>query len=688
MNEIVSYARPGKSYPLGATLEPNGVNFSVYSKSARRIELLFYDHVDDARPARAIQLDPRTHRTAYYWHVFVPGIRTGQIYAYRVHGPFAPHLGHRFDGTKVLLDPYGTCVLLPRHYDRAAACRPGPNDAYAAKNVVVDLGTYDWENDEPPKHSFARTIIYEMHVAGFTANINSCVAGEHRGTYAGLIEKIPYLTALGITAVELLPIFQFDADDAPVGRKNYWGYAPMNLFTPHRAYASNAADPMGPLNEFRDMVKALHRAGIEVLLDVVYNHTAEGNESGPCLSFRGFENGTYYVLERDRSRYANWSGTGNTLNASDAVVQRLISDSLRFWVEHMHVDGFRFDLASILTRDVNGHVTHYPPALWSIESNPVLARTKLIAEPWDAGGVYQVGNFPGDRWAEWNGRFRDDVRAFMKGERDTAARLPARLLASPDVYEHEEREAEQSINFVTCHDGFTLNDLVSYNEKHNESNGENNRDGSDDNHSWNCGVEGPTDDLQIEALRHRQVKNFLALTFISMGVPMLLMGDEVRRTQEGNNNAYSQNNPTSWFDWSLVDRHADILRFVQQLATWRHQLPDSDHTWTTTLAELLRQSRIDWHGVRLNEPDFGPDSHSISVTIQSPIIHLHIIVNAFWSELAFELPARPLGSPWHLFIDTGLPSPLDIFAPGDRPILETRPYTAVARSVIVLTHQE
>jgi isoamylase len=431
------------------------------------------------------------------------------------------------------------------------------------KNVVVDVSAYDWEGDAPLQRPSSQTIVYEIHVAGFTRHASSGVSEKTRGIYAGLVEKIPYLKRLGMTAVELLPVFQFDPQDSPPGLVNYWGYLPVSFFAPHQAYSSSR-DPVGAVDEFRDMVKALHRAGIEIFLDVVFNHTAEGDHHGPTLSFRGLDNATYYMLEADRSRYANYSGTGNTLNGNHPIVRRMILDSLRYWVETMHVDGFRFDLASVLDRDESGNVMPKPPVLWDIESDPVLAGTKLIAEAWDAAGLYQVGTFAGDSWKEWNGRFRDDVRSFFRGEDRTVDRMADRLIGSPSIYGHKDREPE-SVNFVTSHDGFTLNDLVSYDRKHNEANHEGNRDGAEDNRSWNCGVEGPTDDPGIDKLRTRQVKNFLTVALLSVGMPMLLMGDEVRRTQGGNNNAYCQDNEISWLDWTLLTRHADVHRFVSML---------------------------------------------------------------------------------------------------------------------------
>ena len=454
------------------------------------------------------------------------------------------------------------------------------------KSVIVDTHRYDWEGDAPLKRPSSHTIVYEMHVKGFTQNPNSGIPKERRGTFRGLIDKIPYLQDLGVSAVELLPVFQFDPQDCPPGLVNYWGYAPISFFAPHQAYSSQK-DQQGPVDEFRDMVKALHRAEIEVILDVVFNHTAEGNHNGPTVCFRGIDNNAYYVLEEDRSHYANYSGTGNTLNANHPIVRRMIVDSLRYWVQEMHVDGFRFDLASILARDSSGNVLSSPPVLWDIESDPTLAGTKMIAEAWDAAGLYQVGSFVGDSWKEWNGRFRDDVRSFFRGEDGSLRQFADRFVGSPNIYGHKQREAEQSVNFVTCHDGFTLNDLVSHNQKHNEANGEANRDGTDDNRSWNCGVEGPTIDPAVESLRNRQVKNFMTATMLSLGMPMFAMGDEIRRTQGGNNNAYCQDNEANWFDWSLFTKHSEIHRFVKLLIA-RRLLRDVDpERKRTTLTQLM-----------------------------------------------------------------------------------------------------
>jgi glycogen operon protein len=681
------FAAQGSSSTLGATPGPEGTNFSVFSKHATGVELLLFDRVDDARPARVIHIDPAANRTYHYWHVFVPGVKAGQIYGYRVEGPWDPANGLRFDPTKVLLDPYGRGVAVPDGYSRGAATEPGDNSATAMKSVVVDPSAYDWEGDSPLRRPSAQTIVYEMHVRGFTRHPSSGVGERTRGTYAGLIEKIPYLQRLGITAVELLPVFQFDAQDCPPGKVNYWGYAPVSFFAPHQAYSSRR-DPLGPVDEFRDMVKALHRAGIEVILDVVFNHTAEGDQRGPTLCFRGLDNTAYYILEQDRSRYANYTGTGNTLNASHPIVRRMIVDSLRYWVQEMHVDGFRFDLASVLSRDASGHPLSNAPVLWDIESDPVLAGTKLIAEAWDAAGLYQVGSFIGDSWKEWNGRFRDDVRDFFRGAPGSVGRIADRLVGSPAIYGHEEREAEQSVNFVTCHDGFTLNDLVSYERKHNEANGEDNRDGTDDNRSWNCGVEGPSDDPEIERLRNRQVKNFLTVTLLSLGMPIILMGDEVRRTQAGNNNAYCQDNEISWFDWTLLEKDAEVHRFVSLLNAGRLKRDAEHERRRVSLNQLLRQASKAWHGVKVGQPDWGGYSHSLAfeAVLQWEGLHVYLILNAFWEPLEFELPPAGDGrtGPWRRWIDTALESPQDIVPWQTAPAWPDNTYRTAAHSAVML----
>ncbi len=674
---------PGQSYPIGATVHPDGVNFCIFSHNCTAVELLFFDHADDSIPARVIELDSRENHTFYYWHIFVKGIGAGQLYGYRVYGPNDPNQGLRFDGAKVLIDPYAHAVMYGDNYQREAAINPGDNCAHALKSVVVDPAAYDWEGDKPIHRPFvASDIIYEMHVGGFTRHPSSGVSDEKRGTYAGLIEKIPYLQALGISSVELMPVQQFDPDDAEPGLSNYWGYSPVAFFAPHRGYSSNK-DPLGPVNEFRDMVKALHRAGIEVVLDVVFNHTAEGNHKGPTLSLKGLENRAYYILDREQNYlYANYTGCGNTLNANHSIVRRLIMDCLRHWVQCLHVDGFRFDLASILSRGEDGQPLKNPPVLWDIESDPVLSGTKIIAEAWDAAGLYQVGSFVGDRWAEWNGKYRDDVRSFVRGDAGMVGNLAAYISGSPNIYTEPGRDPNRSINFITAHDGFTLNDLVSYKEKHNEANGENNRDGTNYNVSDNYGVEGPTDNPEIKAVRVRQMKNFLTILLVSQGTPMLLMGDEVRRTQHGNNNAYCQNNEISWFNWNDTQTHSDMLRFVRHLTHVRHayRIFHEKKFWTEPGGP-----EITWHGVHLNEPDWRYESRSLAFELYNPSQgeHLHVMLNAYWEPLHFAIPPHMASGVWCLGLDTFQPSP-DDFPEPLRPLQDQKRYMVQPRSAVIL----
>ncbi|MBN2004885.1 MAG: glycogen debranching protein GlgX [Anaerolineae bacterium] len=679
----------GQSFPLGASVYPWGVNFCIFSKNCEAVDLLFFDHVDDAEPAHIISLDPDTNRTFYYWHAFVRGVGHGQLYGYRVYGPYEPEKGLYFDGEKVLLDPYTRAVAVGAHYSREAAKRAGDNCAQAFKSVVVNPRLYDWEGDLPLRQPNSHTVIYELHVGGFTRHESSSLPPQKRGTYAGLIEKIPYLKELGITVVELLPVQQFDPQDAAAGLSNYWGYTPVAFFAPHQEYCSQNA-PTAPVNEFRDMVKALHRANIEVILDVVFNHTAEGSHRGPTFSFRGLENRAYYIPDAGNpARYANYSGTGNTLNTNQSIVRRMIMDCLHYWVEEMHVDGFRFDLASVLARDEVGHPLKSPPILWEIESDPVLAGTRIIAEAWDAAGLYQVGSFIGHRWAEWNGQFRDDARCFVKGDPGMTGRIAARIQGSPDLYSYQDREPNRGINFVTCHDGFTLNDLVSYNEKHNEANGEQNRDGANANFSWNCGVEGPALNANIEQLRRQQVKNLLVILFMSQGTPMILMGDEVRRTQGGNNNAYCQNNEISWFNWQDLGKHRDILRFTRGLIELTQAFAIFRENQFWNLSHQGQPPIITWHGVTPDVPDWSYNSRSLVFELNSPKCaeRLYVILNAYWKPLTFSLPELPLEQHWHCVVDTARESPHDYYPPQQAPDVEGQRYYVEARSsVILLAH--
>ncbi|MDH3708907.1 MAG: glycogen debranching protein GlgX [Cyclobacteriaceae bacterium] len=677
---------PGMSHPLGATVHPEGVNFSLFSKNAQGVELLLFDHPDES-PVQVIRLDSRINRTFYYWHIFVYDLKPGQMYGYRVYGPFDPTQGHRFDGNKLLLDPYTRAVVTGSQYDRSLAAVPGDNCRAAMKSVVIDSSTYDWEGDQPLNHPFTKSVIYELHVGGFTKHPNSGLPKNQRGTYQGLIEKIPYLKSMGVTAVELMPVQQFDKQDAmDPSLTNYWGYSPIALFAPHNGYCT-CDDPQSLLDEFRDMVKALHKEGIEVILDVVFNHTAESGEEGPTLSFRGLENRAYYILEEDRRFYADFSGTGNTFNTNHSIVRRLIIDCLRYWVSEMHVDGFRFDLASIMSRDENGRLLENPPILWSIESDPELASTKIIAEAWDARGLYQLGSFVGHKWAEWNGRYRDDVRKFVKGDQGMAKAMTAAVSGSRDLFKEVLRDPNRSINFITSHDGFTLNDLVTYNEKHNSANGEENRDGSDQNFSWNHGVEGPTDDNKIEALRLRQIMNYLAILMLSQGTPMICMGDEVRRTQQGNNNPYNQDKETTWFDWELVKKEKDLLEYVQGLIRFNLSQPffQEKYYWRNSLHEGPSNSytKVHWHGVQLHQPDHGYHSRSISYTVENRHYpqRLQIIINAYWEPLTFEIDAD---LHWKWIIDTSRKT-CEAVCPKDKaPDVKDGQVKVAARSVTVL----
>jgi isoamylase len=680
---------PGRSFPLGATVSAEGVNFSIFSAHCDAIELLLFDEPEDVKPARIIPFDPKHNKTSHYWHLFAPGLTAGQIYGYRVYGPYDPARGLRFDPTKVLLDPYAKAIVGWETYDREAAIYPGDNCASALKGVVVDPTTYDWEDDVPLQTPFRKSVIYEMHMGGFTRNPNSKVASEKRGTYAGVIEKIPYLKNLGVTAVELLPIHQFDEQDVQPGLINYWGYSTLSFFAPHYTYSSRK-DRFGPIDEFRDMVKAFHRAGIEVILDVVFNHTAEGNHEGPTLSFRGLDNSTYYLLEAgNRAHYSNYSGCGNTLRANHPVVGSLILNSLRYWAAEMHVDGFRFDLAAILARNIKGHpMDEHSPILWAIDIDPMLIESKVIAEAWDAAGHYVVGEFieRSDRFAEWNGPFRDDVRRFVKGDTHMVKTLSNRILGSPDIYQKLNYATDRSINFITCHDGFTLNDLVSYNEKHNEANKEDNRDGANDNFSWNCGIEGPTEDPAIQQLRTQQIKNFFTLLFVSQGTPMVLMGDEVRRTQNGNNNGYCQDNELSWFDWDYLEHHNEMHRFLKTLIAVTRPLEIFQKNMLLEVTYGSHKPHIVWHGVELGKPDWGDHSHSLAFSLREPEAkeHLYVALNAYWDALEFELPILGKREQWYRIVDTARPSPEDIQPLKTAPAVRTDSYRVEGRSSIVL----
>ncbi|HUN75420.1 MAG TPA: glycogen debranching protein GlgX [Steroidobacteraceae bacterium] len=670
--------------PLGTVIGTDGVHFNVFS-SAEQVELVLFDRVDDGRPAHVVELERRPHSCGRYWHRFVAGVGAGQVYGYRADGPFAPQRGLRFDREKLLLDPYAQCVASPRGRTRSAASARGETVATGLRSVVVDSSAYDWGNDRPPRVPYSRTVIYEMHVGNFTRHPSSGLAEGLRGTFAGVTHKIPYLIDLGVSAVELMPIFAFDEQAAPPTLRNVWGYEPLSFFAPHSPYSSRG-ETGAVLDEFRDMIKALHQAGIEVILDVVYNHTAEDDVNGPTLSYRGLANEVYYMLAPDGS-YANYSGVGNTLNVNSPVVSRLVLDSLRYWVRQMHVDGFRFDLAAVLLRDSQGVPTDDAPVLRAIQGDPALQDIKLIAEPWDAAGLYALGRMTHQGLREWNGRFRDDARRFVKSDWGTVRPLACRLVGSPDIYPVQHCTPTCGINFVTSHDGFTLNDLVSYNHKHNAVNREDNRDGVNDNYSWNCGVEGPTQDGAVNQLRLRQVKNLLALTLLAAGTPMVLMGDEVRRTQAGNNNGYCLEAEVAGLDWGAISNHAGVYRFARELIGLRTGRSPSRGALLGEAAVALTPRSMQWHGVRVGQPDWSEDSHSLAVQIECEGTDrvLYLLLNAYWGALTFELPQLAGGHAyWRRCMDTARTPPEDICFDLEAPLVSSPTVLVEPRSVVAL----
>ena len=686
---------PGRTHPLGATPKEEGVNFAIFSEHATSVELLLFENPTDPEPIQVIHLDPKTNKTFHFWHVLVKGLKPGAGYAYRVDGPQDLHgAGHRFNKNKVLLDPYAKCnsnVL----WNRIDAVGDEDNLTTSMRSIVMDLADYDWENDKPIRRPMDETIVYEMHVRGFTKSPSSNC--KYPGTYSGVIEKIPYLKELGITAVELLPVFDFDEKEVlrEVDGKeltNYWGYDPHSFFAPEASYCYNPAEK-SPITEFRDLVKALHKAGIEVILDVVLNHTSEGNHKGPTINFRGIGNSIYYhLVPFDKQYYMDYSGCGNTFNCNHPIADKLILECLEFWVEEMHVDGFRFDEGSILSRGLDGKPMDNQSVIWHMETSDVLAETKLIAEVWDAGGLYQVGSYSGYRSAEWNGIFRDNIRNFVKGKPGIVGAVASRVAGSADLYETTDRLPVNSINFITCHDGFTLNDLVSYNHKHNEANGENNQDGIDNNISWNCGVEGETNDPEVEGLRKRQIKNFATILLLSQGVPMILSGDEVRRTRKGNNNGYCQDNELNWFDWNLVEKNADILRFFQQAIALRkcHCHPSlGRRRFFKGEVNERGLADISWHGCKLYSPGWDdPNGRTLAYTIGGfkGAADIHVMFNMYWNNLEFEIPAIE-SRKWYRVVDTALPSPEDILESGQEQLIEDKTYLVEGRSIVVLISQ-
>lgn len=657
--------------PYGAILHDDGVQFVVFSRSATAMRVLLYNHVSDREPFEIIDFDPELNRWGDIWSIFVPGMSAGQLYHLQADGPYDPDRGHRFDPRARLIDPYAKALAGDFLPSDDGIIRP-------PKCVVVD-DEFDWQDDRHLRRSLSETVIYEVHVRGFTRAKSSRV--KHPGTYLGLIEKIPYLQSLGVTAVELMPVHEFPIRDIwgnPPQRSNYWGYDPLALFAPHRGYAAGS-EPGCQVREFKEMVRELHKAGIEVILDVVFNHTAEGNENGPTLSFKGLENRVYYMLDNGGRTYRNYTGCGNTLNGNHPIVRELIFHCLRHWVHNYHVDGFRFDLASILSRDRNGNLLPNPPVVESIAEDPLLADTKIIAEAWDAAGAYQVGTFGSHhRWAEWNGRYRDDVRRFWRGDPHQIGALATRLAGSSDLYQPGGRRPYHSINFITSHDGYTLNDLVSYEQKHNEANGEGNRDGENNNLSCNYGCEGPTWRPDIARVRLRQIKNMLATLLLSQGVPMLLFGDECRRTQRGNNNAYCQDNEISWFDWRLVRKHPGLKRFVQALIAFRKAEPAVRRTEFLTGRPVHPDGLPDvsWYAADGGPVDWHADTRSLTCLFAAvppangaPSGHHHVLLmcHAGFDPCRFVIPQAVRQLRWRTFLNTAAKSPNDIYPDYDGP---------------------
>jgi isoamylase len=688
--------RPGSRYPPGAIVDCEGVNFSTFSRYATTVELLLYERADSPAPFQVIQLDSELNRTFYSWHVFVEDLPVGIHYTWRVDGPDDTRTsGFRFNKHRELLDPWARAVTQELWNRKLISQTEGESNA--SMRAIVIEPSYDWEEDHPLNHNPEDTLIYEMHVGGFTRYSSSNVASP--GTFAGVIEKIPYLKELGVTDVELLPIMAFDEQDVPEevasrGLKNYWGYSTHSFLSPHPGYC-NTPKEGSHLQEFRDMVKALHKAGIGVILDVVFNHTAEGGADGPIINFKGFGNQTFYHLDScDRSIYRDYTGCGNTVNCNHPMVASFIIECLEYWVREMHVDGFRFDLASVLARGEDGSPMQHPPVLWSIELSEVLAHTKIIAEAWDAAGLYQVGAFPGFRWAEWNGRYRDVIRRFVGGEKGLVAEVATRLSGSSDLYQPHGRLPINTINFVTCHDGFTLYDLVSYNEKHNEDNGEDNGDGTNENFSWNCGWEGETNDPLILSLRRRQAKNFMAILLLSQGVPMLLAGDEVLRSQRGNNNAYCQDNELGWFDWTLTEQNKDMFRFVKEMIAFRkrHACLRRKRFLKGEKGKGRHFADVTWHGAKVNEPPWeDPEAQLLAFTLSGVIgseEDIHAVLNMSDTAQQVDLPPIPPGSTWFRAVDTCQDPPADILEPAEQLPLRNCSYTVQPRSVGIFERRE
>ncbi len=704
--------QPGAPMPYGASVKKEGVNFSLFSRNGKSVSIALFEREEDEEPCFTYTLDPLLNRTGDVWHIHIDGAKAGTLYLYTVDGPFNPIKGHRFNKEIFLLDPYAKALtnssLFKSLQQKKESLKKDSSSYQQAKKkepmpkcVVIEDEDFDWQGDKPLNYPLRKSILYETHLKGFTQSETSGV--KNKGSYKGLIEKIPYFKDLGVTSIELLPLQEFDEyENTNINPKtgkpltNYWGYSTMSFFAPKASYAVDKK-PGQCVNEFKEMVREMHKNGLEVILDIVFNHTAEGNEKGPTINFRGLDNSIYYILEDDdKSFYKNYSGCGNTLNCNHPVVRTFIMDCLRYWVCEMHVDGFRFDLGSILGRDQNGDLMENPPMLERIAEEPILRNTKIIAEAWDAGGAYQVGWFPGGRWAEWNDRFRDDIRKFWRGDNQCVNGAATRLSGSSDLYLRDGRKPFHSINFLTSHDGFTLNDLVSYNTKHNEENGEENRDGSDNNLSFNYGYEGHTSNKSIEQHRIKQIKNFLLTLFLSQGTPMLLAGDEFRNTQNGNNNSYCQDNETAWLDWSLKDTYSEVFLFARKAISFRlhHQAfcrPEFFLGQDLSYNSLLDITWFDEHGDIL---DWTKDNTILACRMDGSKADIfsdrddndfYLMLNPSPNDITVVIPKSSKGTTWYRAIDTSFSAPKDFLPPGEEEIIcPTMKYTLIAHSMAVL----
>lgn len=699
----------GMPIGFGAILQPNGVNFSIYSKDAEEVNLVLFESENAKEPSAVINFDPVKNKTGNIWHIFIEGLKAGTLYLYKVDGPYNPPQGLRFNKNKYLFDPYakaftsGSVFKAYNKLHKKGFAQNAGGEIFDLsdfpKCVVID-DDFDWEGDRPLNYPLEKSVIYETHIKGFTASKTSGLAEQFAGTYKGFSQKIDYLKNLGITAVEFLPMFEFDENEngninPKTGEQlvNYWGYSTIGFFAPKTSYSSDKT-PGGAVREFKQLVKELHKAGIEVILDVVYNHTAEGNEHGYTFEFRGLQNDVYYSLpQNDKNYYMNFSGCGNSLNCNHPVASQMILDSLHYWVVNMHIDGFRFDLASILTRMSNGSVipAEWPSITSAINSDPILANTKIIAEPWDCAGLYQLGGFPAgenSRWSEWNGRFRDDIRRFNRGDENVATAAATRIAGSSDCYNHSGRKPMASINFITAHDGFTLNDLVSYNYKHNDENGEQNRDGSDDNISYNHGFEGECTNPKIENIRKKKIKNFFVHLMTAQGVPMMLGGDEMRRTQNGNNNAYCQDNEISWFNWDLAVKNQGFVRFTSKMIELRKNHPIfRRNSFFAENSDNSNVPEISWYDPFGKVPDWSKTGRFLAYKLdgQNQDNDFYVATNLDLYDMTITLPALTGEKKWYRVADTSFDSPEDILESGQEELLPAqRRYVLVSGSSVVL----